>query len=156
MREIPKKNYYTLFALILLVVLMTLSLASIYKNGDKIASDFYNYSNKITGDEFQEYRNENSDFIIYVSDKFDLTLEKFENDFKNKLNDLNLKNKLIYIDKKEISNKNIKEFFKEQGISIDKRKLPMIIVVIDNKVLKYTFVDLNSNADTILNYEVFE
>ena len=156
MREIPKKNYYILSALIIVVVLMTLSLASIYKNSDKLTSDFYNYSNKITGEEFNQYRSENSDFIIYISDKYDLSLEKFENSFKDKLNDLNLKSKLIYIDKKEISHKDIKDYFKDQGINIDKRKLPMIIVVVDNNVLKYTFVDLKSDANTILNYEVFE
>ena len=48
-------------------------------------SNFYEYSNKIKPQEFDEYMTENSDFMIYISDKYDLTYEEFENNFKDKI-----------------------------------------------------------------------
>jgi hypothetical protein len=156
MKKIPQKNYYILAVLIFLTILLTLSLANVYINKDKYVSNFYKYSNKITYEEFDEYVSENFDLIIYISDKYDLSHERFENNFKDKLNDLNLKNKLVYIDKGELNKKFLKKLKNEYGINIDINKLPTIVVIVDSKVIKNVVVAPNSDVDTIIKYEVFE
>lgn len=156
MKEIPRKNYYILVILLITTVLLTLSLTRIYKNRDKLVSNFYNYSNKITSAEFDEYLLESSDLIIYISDKYDLTNEFFEKNFEKKIDDLNLKNNLVYIDKKELDKKFLNKLRKEYGININPDKLPIIIVMINKKVIKNVYVTSDSDANTIIDYEAFE
>ena len=47
MRQIPKKNYYILVVILSVTVLLTLCLSYVYKNKEKLVSNFYEYSNKI-------------------------------------------------------------------------------------------------------------
>ena len=108
MKEIPKKNYYILAVLLGVTAILTLSLSSVYKNRDKLLSNFYNYSNKITSEEFDEFLLERSDLIIYISDKYDVTNEYFERRLEKKIDELNLKDNLVYIDKGELNKKFLK------------------------------------------------
>ena len=54
MKEIPKKNYYILVVLLVVTVGLTLLLSNLYVNKEKMVSNFYEYSNKITSEEFDE------------------------------------------------------------------------------------------------------
>ena len=156
MREIPKKNYMILAVLILVTVLITLVLSNIYLNREKLVSNFYNNNNTIRTNDFDEYLMEYSDLIIYISDKYDLSHESFEKKFEKKLIDLNLKNNLVYIDKNELDTKFLKKLKEEYDLSIDLKKTPLIVVIIDKKVIKSTIVTNESNVDTIINYEAFQ
>jgi len=156
MKEIPKKNYYILVVLLAVTASLTLWLSNIYINKEKLTSDFYQYSNKITPDEFDEYIIENSEAIIYISDKFDLTKGNFEKKLKNKIEELNLKQNLIYINKGDIDKKFLNKLKKDYEINIDMKKMPIIIVIIDGKVVNNLSVNANSNVDTLIRYEVFQ
>lgn len=156
MKEIPKKNYLFLVVLLLVTTLLTLTLSNIYINKDKLVSDFYENSNKIKPDDFDQYIFEYSDFIIYISDKYDLSHETFEKKFENKINDLNLKNNLVFIDKSDIDKEFLEKLKNEYGINIDLEKTPVIIVIIDKKAVKSAIVTQESNVDTIIEYEAFE
>ena len=156
MRQIPKKNYYILVVLLAVTILLTLSLSYVYRNKEKLVSNFYEYSSKIKPQEFDEYMTENSDFMIYISDKYDLTYEEFENNFKDKIEKLNLKNNLIYMDKNDINKEFLNKLKKEYNINIEIKDKPIVIVVIDNKVIKKVSVDIDSNVDALIEYEVFE
>lgn len=156
MKEIPKKNYYLLVVLLAVTVLLTLSLSSIYLNKEKLASNFYEYSNKITPEEFDQFMTENSDVIIYISDKYDLTLEDFEKKLQNKIDEKNLKHNLVFLDKKDIDNKFLTKLKNTYGININLEKTPIVIVVVDKQVIKNVLVTPNSNVDTLIDYGVFE
>lgn len=154
MKKIPIKNYVILAVLILVTVLLTLFLASLYKNSEAISSNFYNYSNKITASEFKEYMLENDDAIIYLADKVVLTHESFENSLQEKIDSYGLKNKLVYIDKKEITDKFIKEFNDEYNTVIDKKQLPIIIFIVDNKIVNITYINSDTKVDSLIDFEV--
>lgn len=154
MKKIPTKNYIILAVLILVTVLLTLFLASLYKNSEAISSNFYNYSNKITASEFKEYMLENDDAIIYLADKVVLTQESFENSLQEKIDSYGLKNKLVYIDKKEITDKFIKEFNDEYNTVIDKKQLPIIIFIVDNKIVNITYINSDTKVDSLIDFEV--
>ena len=156
MKEIPKKNYYILAILLIVTVLLTLVLYNLYLNKEKLVSNFYEYANKITPEEFDEYIVENSDLIIYISDKYDLTYETFEKKFEDKINDLNLKENLIYIDKNNIDNEFLKKLKSSYNINIDIDNTPIIIVMVDNEVIKNISISNDSNVETIIEYEAFE
>ena len=156
MRKIPRKNYYIVVLLIVITVLITLFLSNLYKNRSRDFSLIYNYSNKITSDELDEYLLEMSDIIIYVADKYDNSNTKFEEKFKNKIDSLNLKDKLIYIDKSELNKKSLEKLNKEYKIKINLENLPTIITIVDRKVTRLETVRNDSDVNKILNYEDFE
>ena len=85
MREIPKKNYIILVVLLAVTAFLTLFLSNIYKNKEKLTSNFYEYANKITPESFDEFMTENEDVIIYIGDKYDLTLETVEKELSKTL-----------------------------------------------------------------------
>lgn len=156
MRTIPRKNYYIVLLLVVFTVLLTLFLSNLYKNRDNYYSSIYNYSNRITFDELDEYLLEMSDIIIYISDKNDDSNTKFEEKFINKISSLNLKDKLIYIDKEELNKKNIEKLNKEYKIKLNIENLPVIISIVDRKVTKIENISNDSDVNKILNYEDFE
>lgn len=156
MRQIPKKNYYILAVLLILTVLLTLFLSNLYLTKDMLTSNFYEYSNKLTKESFDQFMIENSDVIIYISDKYDLTNETFEKDFMKKIDELNLKHNLIYIDKSELDKKFLNKLKSEYKINIDIKKIPTLVVLIDNKVVKNIYINKDSNVDTLIEYEDFE
>lgn len=156
MKKIPKKNYYILVVLLAVTVALTLLLSNLYLNREKLASNFYEYSNKITPEDFDVYMTENSDVIIYISDKYDLTHESFETNLKNKIDNLNLKHNLIYIDKIDMDKEFLNKLKNTYGINIDLEQTPIIIVVIDNQVVKNISITPNSNVDALIDFEVFE
>ena len=156
MKEIPKKNYCLLVVLLAVTVVLTLSLSSIYLNKEKLVSNFYEYSNKITVEEFDEYMIENSDTIIYISDKYDLTLGDFEKKLQNKLDEKNWKQNFVFLDKKDINDKFLNKLKNTYKINIDLEKTPIIIVVVDKRVIKNVKVTSSSDVNTLIDYEVFE
>ena len=155
MREIPKKNYIILVVLLAVTVFLTLFLSYIYKNKEMLTSDFYQYANKITPESFDEFMTENEDVIIYIGDKYDLTLEKVEKKLSQKIDELNIKHSLIYIDKEYVDKKFIKKL-KGYDINIDLNRLPVVVVVVEEEVLKNVMVNSNTNIDELIDGEIFE
>lgn len=155
MREIPKKNYIILVVLLAVTVFLTLFLSNIYKNKEKLTSNFYEYANKITPESFDEFMTENEDVIIYIGDKYDLTLETVEKELEEKIDELNLKHNLIYIDKSYVDKKFIKKL-KGYDINIDLNKLPRVVVVVEEEVLKNVIVNSNTDIDELIVGELFE
>ena len=156
MRKIPSKNYCVVVVLILCTFLVTLFLSNLYKNREKEISPIYNYSSRITNEEFDEYFLERQDVIVYISDKHDTSNRKFEKNFIKKIDELNLKDKLIYIDKDELNKKSLEELDKKYNIKVDLNNLPIVISIVDRKVTKIANVTEESNVNKILEYEDFE
>ena len=64
-----KKNYISLFMLILVTIIITLSLSVLYKQKFSITTYSFDKLNKITSQEFNEYIIENPNTILYIGDK---------------------------------------------------------------------------------------
>ena len=155
MREIPKKNYIILVVLLAVTAFLTLFLSNIYKNKEKLTSNFYEYANKITPESFDEFMTENEDVIIYIGDKYDLTIETVEKELSQKIDELNLKHNLIYIDKSYVDKKFIKKL-KGYDINIDLDKLPVVLVVVEEEVIKNVRLNSNTDIDELIAGEIFE
>ena len=155
MRENPKKKYINLVVLLAVTAFLTLFLSNIYKNKEKLTSNFYEYANKITPESFDEFMTENEDVIIYIGDKYDLTLETVEKELSEKIDELNLKHNLIYIDKSYVDKKFIKKL-KGYDINIDLDKLPVVLVVVEEEVIKNVRLNSNTDIDELIAGEIFE
>lgn len=152
----PKKNYIHLALLIIATIILTFSFSMIYKH--EVANTCYLYENlnRITTFELDEYIMENPDSIIYIGDKNDLSNNKFEKNFFKKLKKLNLLENSVYIEKNKIS-KEFKNLLKKEYSKVyDENNLPMILIVIDGKIIKMVNVSNDSLAESIIDYEVFK
>lgn len=156
MKKTNSKNYIILVILLIVTVFLTLTLVSVYKSKEKFASEFYNLSNKITVDELEEYIIENPDSIIYISDKYDLTKEDFEMKLNNKLKELNLEEKFVYIDTAEMTKEDSNVLEKKYRVNFKEEDTPIILVVIEKEIAKKIYVEDALNVDDFIDYEVFE
>ena len=151
-----KKNYIYLLILLVATVGLTFLLSSIYNKEVNSVSYSYEKLNKITSDEFEEYMMENTEMIVYISNKSDSNNNRFEKKFIKKLENLNLLENTIYIEKTEINNE-FKELLKNNyDYKLDEKNLPVIIVIDNGEVVQNVVVDKNSNVDLIVDYGVFE
>ena len=156
MKKIKVKNYIILAILIVCTVIVTLVLANIYRNKDKEVSPFYEYANKITTKEFDQYTLESSDIIIYISDKYNLNHIDFEKKFEDKITELNLKEKLIYIDKKDINKKFLSKLKNQYNVTLDLNKLPAALIIVDKELQKEVYIDKTTDVDNFIEYGAFQ
>ena len=156
MKKINTKNYIILAVLLIVTVFITLVLVGVYKSKEKFTSEFYNLSNKITVGELEEYIIENPDSIIYISDKYDLTKEEFEKKLDNKLKELNLEDKFVYVDSNEMSKKDSNLLEEKYDVNFKVEETPIILVVIEKEVVKKIYVEDSLNVDNFIDYEAFE
>lgn len=112
MREIPKKNYFILF----IVIVLSLLIAFYFRKWYKAYEDSYlsksivgNYLFQINYKELDNYLVENQSAIIYVSKVGNEKIRNFEKKFINAINQNDLKNKILYLNlnnyKGDINNK---------------------------------------------------
>jgi hypothetical protein len=151
-----KKNYIYLAVLLVVTVGLTFLLSLIYNKEVNSVSYSYEKLNKITSDEFEEYMMENTEMIVYISNKSDSNNNRFEKKFIKKLENLNLLENTIYIEKTEINNEFKKLLKNNYDYKLDEKKLPVIIVIDNGEVVQSVVVDKNSNVDLIVDYGVFE
>ena len=140
MREIPKKNYFILF----IVIVLSLLIAFYFRKWYKAYEDSYlsksivgNYLFEINYKELDNYLVENQSAIIYVSKVGNEKIRNFEKKFINAINQNDLKNKILYLNlnnyKGDINNKytiNDKDITSVPNISVFKNgKLDDIYVI---------------------------
>lgn len=101
MREIPKKNYFILFIVIVLSLMIAFYFGKWYKayeDGYLSKSIMGNYLFEINYKELDDYLVENQSAIIYVSKVGNEKIRNFEKKFINAINQNDLKNKILYLD----------------------------------------------------------
>lgn len=140
MREIPKKNYFILFIVIVLSLMIALYFRKWYKayeDGYLSKSIMGNYLFEINYKELDDYLVENQSAIIYVSKVGNEKIRNFEKKFINAINQNDFKNKILYLDlsnyKGDTNNKytiNDKDITSVPNISVFKNgKLDDIYVI---------------------------
>ena len=149
MKKVPFKNYIYLTLIVIAAVFITILVASIYKNSKRIESDFYIYSNTISNKEFDVYVTEYPDSIIYIYDKYSYEYKDFEEALKEKIEELYLKNNLVYIDKRELNKKFISNMKNNYSVELKYNNKPIIIIISDNQVISITEINENSTVNSI-------
>ncbi len=155
MKKVPFKNYVYLVIIIAFTVFITISVANLYKNSKRVESEFYKYSNTISNKEFDVYVTEYPDSIIYIYDKYSYKYEDFEEELKNKIEELYLKNNLVYIDKRELNKKFISNMKDNYSLELKYNGKPIIIIISDKEVVSVIEINEESTTDSI-NLGVFE
>ena len=150
------KNYILLAVLLVVTVVLTFFLSSLYKSRNNVVSDFQEYCNKINSNEFDEFIIENPDSIIYIGDKNDLDFKEQESALKDEIEKKGLKNKIVYLEKSTLSKKFLSSLKSKYGKSINKKKTPVLLVVVDKKINKVVYLKDNLELNEFISEEVFD
>jgi len=151
-----KKEYIYLLILLIVTIGLTLLLSFLYKQDEVKTSYSYQKLNRITSDEFEGYMLEQSDVIIYISDKTNLSYNKFEKKLINKFEEINLIKNVIYIDKSDMDESLQKKLSENYSYKYNEEELPIVIVINDGTFVESAKINEDSVVETIINYEVFE
>lgn len=157
MRKIPLKNYFVLLVIVIITIILTLYLSSVYKEKNKTTTVMHEYISEITEKELTDYIIEKPIIFMYISDKFDLTNDKFEEDLKKEIKKNNLKDYFVYLNCSELTTKFINFFKTNYNLEIDINKTPILVLINDGKVKDIQYIDVtNYNIEQIVKSEVIK
>lgn len=157
MREIPKKNYFILF----IVIVLSLLIAFYFRNWYKAYEDSYlsksivgNYLFEINYKELDNYLVENQSAIIYVSKVGNEKIRNFEKKFINAINQNDLKNKILYLDLSNYKgDTNDKYTINDMNIT----SVPNISVFKNGKLDDIYVIDVDGyNMEKIISYLILK
>lgn len=157
MREIPKKNYFILF----IVIVFSLLIAFYFRNWYKAYEDSYlsksivgNYLFQINYKELDNYLVENQSAIIYVSKVGNEKIRNFEKKFINAINQNDLKNKILYLDLSNYKgDTNDKYTINDKDIT----SVPNISVFKNGKLDDIYVIDVDGyNMEKIISYLILK
>lgn len=157
MREIPKKNYFILF----IVIVLSLLIAFYFRNWYKAYEDSYlsksivgNYLFQINYKELDNYLVENQSAIIYVSKVGNEKIRNFEKKFINAINQNDLKNKILYLDLSNYKgDTNDKYTINDKDIT----SVPNISVFKNGKLDDIYVIDVDGyNMEKIISYLILK
>ena len=155
MREIPKKNYYIVAIVSIIVIALTLWVRVLYLNyvNNKVENGiFYNKAiNQINTDDFDFALGEANEAIMYVSYTGNKDIKKMEKKLYKEIEDKNLLDRIIYWDVTNLLENN--EYItilanKFPNIELDINKAPMLIYIVDGKA-----VDVIDSSNKLIDYE---
>ena len=157
MREIPKKNYFILFS----VIVLSLLIAFYFRKWYKAYEDSYlsksivgNYLFQINYKELDNYLVENQSAIIYVSKVGNEKIRNFEKKFINAINQNDLKNKILYLDLSNYKgDTNDKYTINDMNIT----SVPNISVFKNGKLDDIYVIDVDGyNMEKIISYLILK
>lgn len=157
MREIPKKNYFILF----IVIVLSLLIAFYFRKWYKAYEDSYlsksivgNYLFEINYKELDNYLVENQSAIIYVSKVGNEKIRNFEKKFINAINQNDLKNKILYLNLNNYKgDTNDKYTINDKDIT----SVPNISVFKNGKLDDIYVIDVDGyNMEKIISYLILK
>ena len=151
-----KYNYIIYIVLLIVTIIVTLLLADLYNKGENEISYSYETLNKISAEEFDEYMVEHDDVIIYIGSMYSKSTNKVEKNIITEIEKQNLLEKVIFIEKEEITDELEKTLNKEYEYEYNEDKIPTIIVVIDGEVDKIVKITKNMQYKSAIDYEAFK
>ncbi len=165
-KKIPKKNYYIVLIVSVLVIVFSLYFRSLYLkyNTSKIESGiFYNKAiNQINTQDFNFAMIESNEAIMYVSYTGDKNIDIMENRLFKEIEKLNISDKIIYWNVTDLMQN--KEFIgmlrnKFPSVAVDINTVPLLIYIEDGQAIKVEdsskkMIDYKTLQDIVNKYEI--
>lgn len=146
-KDIPKKNYFILGIILIISCILVYYINawySLYQYEKRGNSPITTYMEIINYNEVENYIEENSDAIIYISKSNNLKIRKFEEDNEKLFKKLELNYNILYMDAKDV-NKDLK-------IKYNVNKYPTILFFKNKRLVNKYVLELdNINYNDIKN-----
>lgn len=155
-KQIPKKNYFIVFVVSILVIITTLYIRSFYLNYQANNSDssiFYDKKiNQIDINDIDYAVNETTDAIMFVSYNGNKSISNMERNLYWDIERKNLNDKILYLNVTEYKDTYI-DILKEKFYDIKKEinKAPMLIYIKDGKC-----VEAFDSSKELINYKTLD
>ena len=146
-KDIPKKNYFILGTILIISCILVDYINawySLYQYEKRGNSPITTYMEIINYNEVENYIEENSDAIIYISKSNNLKIRKFEEDNEKLFKKLELNYNILYMDAKDV-NKDLK-------IKYNVNEYPTILFFKNKRLVNKYVLELdNINYNDIKN-----
>ena len=146
-KDIPKKNYFILGIILIISCILVYYINvwySLYQYEKRGNSPITTYMEIINYNEVENYIEENSDAIIYISKSNNLKIRKFEEDNEKLFKKLELNYNILYMDAKDV-NKDLK-------IKYNVNEYPTILFFKNKRLVNKYVLELdNINYNDIKN-----
>ena len=146
-KDIPKKNYFILGIILIISCILVYYINawySLYQYEKRGNSPITAYMEIINYNEVENYIEENSDAIIYISKSNNLKIRKFEEDNEKLFKKLELNYNILYMDAKDV-NKDLK-------IKYNVNEYPTILFFKNKRLVNKYVLELdNINYNDIKN-----
>lgn len=150
-KDIPKKNYFILGIILIISCILVYYINtwySLYQYEKRGSSPITTYMEIINYNEVENYIEENSDAIIYVSKSNNLKIRKFEEDNEKLFKKLELNYNILYMDAKDV-NKDLK-------IKYNVNEYPTILFFKNKRLVNKYVLELDninySDMKSIIDY----
>lgn len=151
MREIPKKNYLLLIILFVVTAGIVFFARDIYnsRTTKQYTSVMNSFLTEIKLDDLNGYTLENSQVVIFISDKSTSSFEELEIKYKKIITEHNLQPLFVYLDVNNTSNLDL--FNQKYDVQLKLEELPILVVIMDGKVTD-TYLSSNFNEVDVIEF----
>lgn len=140
-RKIPKKNYYIVFGVSILVIVLSLYVRALilrYENNRLEVGIFHNRAiNQINTPDFDFATVEANEAIMYVSFTGNKQIDRMENRLFKEIENKNLMDKIIYWNVTDLKNNEYISMLRNKypNVAIDINKAPLLIYIKDGQAV---------------------
>ena len=136
-KEIPKKNYYILTAIVLITLIISITACIVYNNQKKYENNIPVIRGKISeieAKDIDEYLRENPNSLLYIGVASDNNSRSLEEELLALKEKKNLD--LLYVNISDLKNKKVfyEDFNRKYGNGFELSNYPAFIVIKDGKV----------------------
>jgi len=135
MRKIPLKNYIILFLICVITFLLTIYLRNLYldkKEYENNSNSRMGFLQTIREEELNTFITENRDFILYISNADDDSLEEYEISLKEKIVDNDYTKEIIYLSTETVNSEILNKYVDGK---FEVEMLPIILAISDGKII---------------------
>lgn len=121
-RVVPVKNYIILIIVVIASILLTFFLTNVYKdrlNDNVSRTVMYDFLSQVNNDELGNYLLENPNTIIYYASSSDVSLNEFEEKFKELIIKYDLINNIVQFDIQNEKNRYTNITIYSEGVEKD-------------------------------------
>lgn len=158
MRKIPTKNYFILFLITIVSVLIVMYLVNLYKSREDYNDNVnhrMSFLREIYADDFNNYITENTESIIYLSNSSDSSLATIEKKLKDDILKKEYSQDIIYINLKNtgIEFVNTLNNYYSNTLKLNQYSdIPNILIIKNGKIQRVYYINDDTEEKDIINF----
>lgn len=158
MRKIPTKNYFILFFITIISILIVMYLVNLYKSREDYNDNVnhrMSFLREIYADDFNNYITENTDGIIYLSNSSDNSLATIEKQLKKDIIKKEYSQDIIYINLKNIGTEfaNTLNNYYSSTLKLNQNiGIPNVLIIKNGKIQRVYYINDDTEEHNIIDF----
>ena len=158
MRKIPTKNYFILFFITIISILIVMYLVNLYKSREDYNDNVnhrMSFLREIYADDFNNYITENTEGIIYLSNSSDSSLATIEKKLKKDILKKEYSQDIIYINLKNIGTgfvNTINNYYSSTLKLNQNSGIPNVLIIKNGKIQRVYYINDDTEEHNIIDF----